>query len=274
MKKVFDLSSEYHLSETQIESFRRNGHIYLPEVCSPDEVAYYREAISRIAWQNFPQKKNDERPFLQTLNLRYHCTKVMQFALSARLGKIVSDLVSKPISSDPNKKSLSIRIFHEQALFKEPKSSLTPWHQDQYYWPLATDQAVGLWMPLVDVPLAMGPIRFATGSHRNGFVKQVSISEQSQGFFQQFIDEKQYPIWHQEMKAGDATFHNGWTIHGASANQTDKVRSAMIVTYYPDGTRVDQLSNPSRVNDAKHFLGGKQAGDLADSPLNTIVHYS
>ena len=111
----------------------------------------------------------------------------MQFALSARLGKIVSDLVSKPISSDPNKKSLSIRIFHEQALFKEPKGSLTPWHQDQYYWPLATDQAVGLWMPLVDVPLAMGPIRFATGSHRNGFVKQVSISEQSQGFFQQFI---------------------------------------------------------------------------------------
>ena len=68
MKKVFDLSSEYHLSETQIESFRRNGHVYLPEVCSPDEVAYYREAISRIAWQNFPQKKNDERPFLQTLN--------------------------------------------------------------------------------------------------------------------------------------------------------------------------------------------------------------
>ncbi len=46
----------------------------------------------------------------------------------------------------------------------------------------------------------------------------------------------------------------------------------MIVTCYPDGTKVDQLSNPSRVNDAKYFLEGKLSGDLADSPMNVIVY--
>jgi len=272
MNEQIDLSSEYELSEAQIEAFRQDGHVYLPNVCLADEVAYYRQAISDTAWQRFPQDKRTDRPFLQTLNLRYHCPKVMQFVLAPRLGKIVSDLISKPTASDPDRQPLSVRIFHEQALFKEPKGGLTPWHQDQYYWPLATEYAVGLWMPLVDVPLEMGPIRFATGSHRRGFVKQVAISEQSQDFFQQFIEDQGYPIWQREMRAGDATLHNGWTIHGATANQTDQMRSAMIVTYYPNGTKVDQLSNPSRVNDAKHFLGGKQAGDLADSQMNTIVY--
>ena len=79
MNEQIDLSSEYELSEAQIEAFRQDGHVYLPNVCLADEVAYYRQAISDTAWQRFPQDKRTDRPFLQTLNLRYHCPKVMQF---------------------------------------------------------------------------------------------------------------------------------------------------------------------------------------------------
>lgn len=73
------------------------------------------------------------------------------------------------------------------------------------------------------------------------------------------------------MRAGDATFHNGWLIHGATANQSDTIREAMIVTYYPDGTRVDELTNSSRVNDAEVYLGGRKPGEMANSKLNTLV---
>ncbi len=37
---------------------------------------------------------------------------------------------------------------------------------DQYYWPVATDRAVGLWTPLVDCTEEMGAMRFVVGSHR------------------------------------------------------------------------------------------------------------
>lgn len=74
------------------------------------------------------------------------------------------------------------------------------------------------------------------------------------------------------MKAGDATRHNGWLIHGASPNYTSIMREARIVAYYPDGTRVGEFMNPSRINDAKNYLGGRKAGDLADNELNAVVY--
>jgi ectoine hydroxylase-related dioxygenase (phytanoyl-CoA dioxygenase family) len=62
----------------------------------------------------------------------------------------------------------SVRLYHDQALCKEPGGGRTPWHQDQYYWPLDTDRTITLWMPVVDVPADVGSMTFASGSHRLG----------------------------------------------------------------------------------------------------------
>ena len=260
-----DLSSEYPLTKSQIEGYRQDGYIHLSSVCTTEEVTSYRHAITEAAYSRFPKRDTDDvsnRAFLQTLNLRYHSQRVSQFVLAKRFAKIAADLMGVD----------AVRIYHEQALFKEPNGGKTAWHQDQYYWPLATDNAMGMWMPLIDTPIEMGPIQFATGSQVNGFMGQYAISDSSQDFFQQFIEEKQYSCWQVSMCAGDATFHNGWTMHGATANQTKTMREAMIVTYYPDGTTVDKLCNPSRSHDAQNFLGGRKEGDLADSEMNPVLY--
>lgn len=263
-----DLSNEYPLSDQQISDFHRDGHLYLPGVCSTEEVEAYRTVIKQTAEQNFGETRDLQnrdsygRAFLQTLNLRLKSEGVKQYVLARRFGGIVARLLGED----------AVRIYHDQALFKEPGGARSPLHQDQYYWPLETNQALGMWMPLVDVSLDMGPILFASGSHAEGFAGQYAISDTSQDILEARIEEKQYPIWQQAMRAGDATFHLGWTIHGASANKSDAMREAMIVTYYPDGTRVAELSNDSRINDAQVYLGGKQPDELADSDLNTIVY--
>ena len=262
-----DLSSEYPLTKSQIEEYHRDGHIHLPSVCTTKEVNVYRHAITATAYSRFPERDAvdvSNRAFLQTLNLRYHSQGVSQFVLAKRFAKIAADLMGVD----------AVRIYHEQALFKEPNGGITALHKDQYYWPLATDSAMGMWMPLVDTPIEMGPIQFATGSHVDGVMGQYAISDSSQEFFQRFIDEKRYSCWQASMRAGDATFHNGWTMHGATANQTNTMREAMIVTYYPDGTRVGELSNRSRFHDAQNFLGGRKEGDLADSEMNPVLYRS
>ena len=74
------------------------------------------------------------------------------------------------------------------------------------------------------------------------------------------------------MNAGDCTFHFGWTIHGAGLNISNKVREAMIVTYYADGSRVGKLDTKDRQGYAELFLGGKKEGEIANHSMNSIVY--
>ena len=49
----------------------------------------------------------------------------------------------------------SVRLYHDQALYKEASGGITPWHCDQQYWPLASDKTVTAWIPLQATPLEM-----------------------------------------------------------------------------------------------------------------------
>ena len=71
------------------------------------------------------------------------------------------------------------------------------------------------------------------------------------------------------LKAGDCSIHLGWTVHGAPANRSDKVREAMTANYFPDGARITDMS---RSPDGLRFVGGLVPGQLADGVMNPIVY--
>ena len=57
-----------------------------------------------------------------------------------------------------------MRIYHDNALSKEPGCGRTPWHHDDEHFPLDTLQAVTAWMPVSAIPAPMGPLSFARGA--------------------------------------------------------------------------------------------------------------
>ena len=83
-----------------------------------------------------------------------HDDLMRQVALSPRLGGLAADLLGEP----------AVRIYHDNALSKEPGCGRTPWHHDAEHFPLATLQAVTAWMPVSAVPRPMGPLSFARGA--------------------------------------------------------------------------------------------------------------
>jgi ectoine hydroxylase-related dioxygenase (phytanoyl-CoA dioxygenase family) len=263
-----DLSSGYLLTAEQLAAFRRDGHVLLRGLCTNEEVAAYAPSIEAAA----ASKRRETRPlserdtygkaFIQTLNLRSVSEAVRAFAYAKRFAKVAAQLMGVR----------AVRIFHEQALFKEPGGGPTPWHQDQYYWPLDTPNTIGLWMPLVDVVPESGALAHASGSHRDGSLGQFHISDQSNEVFAKHIKDRGFPVRCQAMKAGDATFHYGWTLHSAAANTSRGMRKAMIVTYYEDGAKVIVPRNPSQENDRVKYLGGVLPGECARSDLNPILY--
>jgi len=260
-----NLDSEYKVSKEKIDFFWKNGFVNLKNVLSKDEIEIYRNQIKDTTYK---RSKNNEKSFggafTQALNIRFDSKGVEKFCLSKRLGKIAADLT----------KVKAMRIFHEQALFKGPGDTKTYWHQDQYFWPTNTKLHIGMWMPLIDLTKDMGLMRFVTGSHIDGDRNGVSISEDSENYYNNLIKKENMKVYELEsINAGDCTFHFGWTIHSAGINISNDVREVMVVTYYPDGTRVGKLDNEARLNDAKQFLGNKKEGEIADHPINTIVYH-
>lgn len=188
--------------------------------------------------------------------------QVKQFTLARRFAKIAADLLGVD----------NVRIYHDQALYKEAGGGHTPWHQDQYYWPLDTQQTVTMWMPLVKVEEQMGMLTFASGSHVNGPVDNLAISDESDLVLEEHIKQQQYTISRpKSMAAGDASWHYGWTLHSAPGNNSSLTREVMTIIYFADGARITEPINQHQENDRQRWLQGLEVGALATSSLNPIA---
>lgn len=257
------------IDETQIKEFQKNGHTLIHNVLSPDEVSAYREAINSAAYKYNTEKRALEdrdtygKAFLQIMNLWEVDEDVRKFTLAKRFGKIAADLLGVE----------NVRIYHDQALYKEPGGGFTPWHQDQYYWPLDTTNTITMWMPLIDINEEMGMLTFASGSHAFGFAENIAISDESETRLERYIKDKGFPISRPEfMKAGDATWHYGWTLHSAPGNASkDVTREVMTIIYFADGAHVTSPQNKHQEADTKRWLDGIEPGGLAASRFNPLV---
>ena len=258
----------YALSEEQIAAYQQDGHILLEEVLPAAFIPPYFDAIVQtVDERNTETRRLQDRDtygmaFLQTTNLWEFNDTVKEYVMAKRFAGIAAQLMGAE----------RVRLYHDQALFKEPGGGITPWHQDQHYWPLATSQTITMWMTLTDIHAQMGTLRFASGSHQAGYLGDIPISDESEAQFRQFVASKGYTLQQADfMPAGSATFHSGWTLHSAPPNVSAQMRPAMTVIYFADGTRVSPLDNKNRVGDRNRWLPGTEPGDLAASPLNPLL---
>lgn len=263
------LNNPIELDPSQVEAFRNNGHTLVEGVLKPEEVPVFRDVINTAAYAyNTEKRALNERDtygkaFLQIMNLWEVDEKVRLFTFAKRFAKIAADLLGVA----------HVRLYHDQALYKEPGGGFTPWHQDQYYWPLSTDNTVTMWMPLIDITEDMGMLTFASGSQKEGFIGNLAISDESETAIDRLIKEKNYPVTRPKtMNAGDATWHYGWTLHSAPGNLSGITREVMTIIYYADGATVTAPKNEHQENDRNRWLNSILPGQAAASELNPLLY--
>lgn len=258
----------FHLEDVAVEEFQRDGCTIVRGLCPPEEVAEIRVAVAELVGKmstgvrSLGERDTYGQAFLQCENLWTRSEIIKEFTLSPRFAAVAARLA----------RASAIRLYHDQALFKEPGGGLTPWHQDQGYWPFHGWGPLTMWMPLVDLSEEMGgSMSFVRGScHRP--VDDFPISDHSDHDVTSRVDIDQMGIaYYGAMAAGDATFHAGWTLHRANPNPTQTTREVMTVIYFPDGMVVQEPQNGRQESDLRRWLGGCRPGERAASPLTPIV---
>ncbi|KAH7883137.1 phytanoyl-CoA dioxygenase [Phlebopus sp. FC_14] len=268
----FPLLEEYPLSQSVIDEYQENGHVLLRNVIPASEIPEFRNVVLRS--HDALLTDEDRRPAMTTYDKAFRLTEnlweindlVRAHVLSKRYAGIAAKLLG----------CRDVRIYHDLTFFKEGrgKGSVTPWHQDGHYWPLATEKCITLWVPLIDCPVEMGPMSFVSGSHKSRAAEHLEISDESDAFIRKLVDEHGLSVAPaQHMNAGDATFHSCWTYHAAGANTTDTTREAFAIAYFDADATIptDPPVNKRRAaNLAKWFPGG-EPGKVAATEKNPAV---
>ncbi|HEX4145004.1 MAG TPA: phytanoyl-CoA dioxygenase family protein [Pirellulales bacterium] len=268
-KPTLDLDSPYPLTRQQIQFCREQGYIKLKDVLSPAVIEHYGPVIDqRVRELNtldlpMNERTTYQKAFLQIMNIWTRCPAVKELVFSKRLARLAAELMG----------SRGVRLYHDQALFKEAGGGVTPWHADQQYWPLATSKTITAWIPLQAVPIEMGPLAFGAGSHRFQAGRDLEISDESEQKLGELLNDRSKLI-EEPFDLGEVSFHYGWTFHRAGVNTTPKMRGVITIIYFDEDTLVAEPKNKNQLNDLNTWLPDAKVGQVAATRLNPVLYTS
>jgi ectoine hydroxylase-related dioxygenase (phytanoyl-CoA dioxygenase family) len=262
-----DLDGHQPLTTEQCARYRAQGFIKLKDVLSASTLRTCATAISaEVARRSrdvrpMASRSTYEKAFLQVMNLWRDDATARAFTFSRKLARLAAELMGAD----------GVRLYHDQALYKEPGGGITPWHCDQQYWPLATDHTITVWVPLQAVPMDMGPLAFSEGSHRTDFGRGLEISDDSEREVARRLTLADLPVDEGAFDLGEVSFHSGWTFHRAGANRSAHMRAVMTVIYFADGTRLSPPANRNQQRDWDTWMPGAHVGDPVATALNPLL---
>ena len=254
----------YKLTEEHCLAFRRDGFIKLPNVLSPAAVTRLRLELIKLFNETFEVAldggKSDRFLSLEMMWLENNL--IRGYVLSPRIAKISADLLGIK----------SVRLYHDNALSKEPGCGRTPWHYDDHHFPLDTNDVVTAWIPAQPVPVSMGPLSFAKPLNIFELVKDIKFNKLDTSYDKQISEtfkKNHVSIEDGSFAMGEVSFHHNLSFHTAAGNSTKKSRVVLANTYFGDGARV--VKEPTMVSgDWQKFIPGVAPGEIVSSELNPI----
>jgi phytanoyl-CoA hydroxylase len=260
--------------------YQENGFLSVPGFLDATELAAWRDvvdaAIGSRGAQRFSfasdeagdiasQARDSEdqqyydQVFTQRVNLWQTNDALKDLLLQRDLGQFVGELAEVD----------GLRVWHDQALVKEPYANPTAYHLDVPYWSFTSPDAVTIWIALDDATAENGCLHYVPGSHKAQKFDNVGIGNQIGALFDV------YPEWHDvravacPVPAGGAVLHNGLTFHGAGANMTPGRRRAMTCAYMPDGAVFNGQANVL----PPEYVAAISVGDVLDNDRQNPLVY-
>ena len=254
------LAHPYPLTAEHVQAFREQSFVKLPGVLQPGVVRRLADRLDALLRAEHGDDTAGRFTSLEQMWL--HDPLMREVAESARVGSVAAGLLDA-----------DVRIYHDNALSKEPGCGRTPWHHDAEHFPLATVAALTAWMPMSAIPVEMGPLSFALGADLRPLLDGLEFDRVGTSYDEAVsarfaashvrVEDGPYAV-------GEVSFHSATCFHTAGRNGTTQPRRALATTYFADGTHV--VDAPTLVSGTwQEFLPGAVPGGPAATDLNPIV---
>ncbi len=224
-----EAAQDAHLSAAELAQYREKGWIVPKWEIPQSLIAEMRKEYDDLLARN-PQVASDIilAPHQEnggSMGIK-GSRKWLEFATQPELMAIARQLIGDDI------------ILWGTTLFGKPphNGKETPWHQDGEYYPIKPLETLTMWMPLDDVTVDNGPMKFIPGSHTPHELFSHSWKDGNDKTINLITDSKHFDEASAEpliIRAGQVSFHDVYMIHGSNANRTDKRRAAFIVRLMP-----------------------------------------
>lgn len=215
------------LTGEQISRYRADGYLFPCQGLDGEAVARARADLAAAeAALGGPLMA---APAKYRHNLHLLCPWMDTLVRSAPIVDAVEDLLGP-----------DILLYTSRFFIKDAGTpAIAAWHQDSTYFGLRPFEHVTAWLALSDVPLASGPVEFATGSHIRGQLHQQSkMVADSVNTAGQIIVEwfDQAHTASAVLEAGQFSLHHTCVVHQSGPNRAGHQRIGLALSYIP--TRV------------------------------------
>ncbi len=229
------------------ERFARDGFVGPVDVLSDGEVEEVRAAVAEVV-QDLDRHRDrlyeveqafTDRPdevvchFLG--GFRVHET-LRKLIANERITKLCADLLGVD----------RLRFWHDQVFAKPPHHrGVVPWHQDYSYW-TRTEPVCHITCNLLldDSDEQSGCLQFVPGSHRWPLLPSLPFDSPLDAIREHLPADASFEPVAVPVRAGQATFHHSYTLHGSDQNRSDHWRRAAVCNYMGADVRVADGSKP------------------------------
>lgn len=219
------------LIASYVESFERDGFVHVRNLVPADEIAQFGGAVDEAVaarkvneTRALSEKSAYEQSFIQCQNLWEDRPSVRALTFHPAIAGMAARLIG----------AKRLRLWHDQALYKEAGGRETDAHQDHPYWPINEDRTLTAWIPLMDIAEEVGCMGYVPGSHRGRrtFVDIFTDPGSGERLLEQLAPLRPRFV---PCRAGDVLYHHGSTAHLAKANRSPAMRRVHTAIYFADG---------------------------------------
>jgi ectoine hydroxylase-related dioxygenase (phytanoyl-CoA dioxygenase family) len=219
------------ISERDVQAYRRDGVIVVPEVLGEETLAQVRTVIAELVAGSAKTLEHTDIYDLEPGHTAEQ-PRVRRIKAPHKVHAIFDQIVRSPAVIDILTKLLGpgLRLHGSKLNMKSARyGSPVEWHQDWAFYPHTNDDVLAIGVLLDDCDLENGPMLVTPGTHQG----EIWSHHGEDGHFAGLIDpdlvkgeiDRAVPCMG---RAGSMSFHHVRALHGSATNTSDRPRNLLL----------------------------------------------